>query len=298
VAQQTLAYVLEGILKLLHPFMPHITEEIWHTLTQQPADSKQSLSLQPYPTAETTLIDPTLESQFELLIGTIRTIRNLRAEADIKPAMKVTVNLQTESEEERQILNAGQSYLKDLAKVETLTIAGEQKKETIVNEQSWISWTKIGAIIGAILLLKIGLAVADTIDEIPLIGTFFAIVGFGYSTWFVAQNLVFAKARQKFWELFKPTAAQPQEQELAIAVVGTVQVLIPLAGVVDMAALGIKLEKSLSKIEAEIQSLTARLSNRKFVEQAPIEVVKGARDALAEAEKQAEILRDRLSRLA
>ena len=46
VAQQTLAYVLEGILKLLHPFMPHITEEIWHTLTQK---SEDVLALQPYP---------------------------------------------------------------------------------------------------------------------------------------------------------------------------------------------------------------------------------------------------------
>jgi len=46
VVQQTLAYVLEGILKLLHPFMPHITEEIWHTLTQT---EEGSLALQSYP---------------------------------------------------------------------------------------------------------------------------------------------------------------------------------------------------------------------------------------------------------
>src|SRR4028118_270198 len=48
VAQQTLAYVLEGILKLLHPFMPHITEEIWHTLTHK---SDEVLALQSYPEA-------------------------------------------------------------------------------------------------------------------------------------------------------------------------------------------------------------------------------------------------------
>jgi valyl-tRNA synthetase len=88
-AQRTLAYVLEGILKLLHPFMPHITEEIWQTLTQ--AEGGKILALQSYPEADLTQIDLDLEQQFELLIGTIRTIRNLRAEADIKPGVKVMV---------------------------------------------------------------------------------------------------------------------------------------------------------------------------------------------------------------
>ena len=225
VAQQTLAYVLEGILKLLHPFMPHITEEIWHTLTQQPADSKLSLSLQAYPLLETNLIDPNLEEQFSLLIETIRTIRNLRQEADVKPGAKVTVNLQSESEKERQILISGQSYIQDLAKVLNLTIAGACQQQTTETQQ-------------------------------------------------------------------------PQEPEEAIAgVVGTIQVLLPLAGVVDITAFSAKLTKRLSKIEAQINSLTARLSKPNFVEQAPAEVVKEARDDLAEALKQAEILRDRLRSL-
>lgn len=217
VAQQTLAYVLEGVLKLLHPFMPHITEEIWHTLTQQPTDSKQSLSLQAYPASETNLIDPDLEEQFGLLFETIRTIRNLRQEADVKPGVKVTVHLQSESEKERQILNLGQSYIKDLAKVETLTITGEQMQET--------------------------------------------------------------------------------SEEAVAGVVGTIQVVLPLTGVVDIKAFSAKLAKRLSKIEAEINSLSVRLSKPNFVEQAPPEVVQGARDARSEAEKQAEILRDRLRRL-
>ena len=225
VAQQTLGYVLEGILKLLHPFMPHITEEIWHTLTQQPADSKLSLSLQAYPLLETNLIDPNLEEQFSLLIETIRTIRNLRQEADVKPGAKVTVNLQSESEKERQILISGQSYIQDLAKVLNLTIAGDPQQQTTETQQ-------------------------------------------------------------------------PQEPEEAIAgVVGTIQVLLPLAGVVDITAFSAKLTKRLSKIEAQINSLTARLSKPNFVEQAPAEVVKEARDDLAEALKQAEIMRDRLRSL-
>jgi valyl-tRNA synthetase len=212
VAQATLAYVLEGILKLLHPFMPHITEEIWHTLTQK---SGEVLALQPYP--EIGNIDPELEQEFELLIGTIRTIRNLRAEADIKPGVKVPVILQSGSNTERQILESGQSYIQDLAKVETLTITPALEKE--------LKTTMVG-------------------------------------------------------------------------VVGTVQVLIPLAGVVDVDALRAKLEKDLAKVEAEIKSLSARLANQKFVSKAPEEIVQGVKEALVESQKQAEILRDRLNRLA
>ncbi len=220
VAQQTLAYVFDGILKLLHPFMPHITEEIWHTLTQK---SDEVLALQPYPelptseTGEIAAIDPELERHFELLIDTIRTIRNLRAEADVKPGVKVPIILQSESSEERQILEAGQSYIKDLAKVETLTITPALEEE------------------------------------------------------------------------LKTTMA---------GVVGTIQVLMPLAGVVDVDALQAKLQKDLAKVEAEIKSLSGRLANENFVSKARPEVVQGAKDALAEAQKQAEILRDRLNRLA
>lgn len=211
VAQQTFAFVLEGILKLLHPFMPHITEEIWHTLTQTGED--ECLALQAYPEAEISLINPELEQQFELLFGTIRTIRNLWNDTDIKPGVKVTAILQSESAKERQIVSDCAIYIKDLARVENLTIT-------------------------ASLDADLGQTIAG--------------------------------------------------------VIGTVQVLIPLAGVVDLVALRGKLEKKLAKIEGEIKHTAARLTNQKFVEKADPQVVQVARDGLAEAEKQAEILRDRL----
>jgi valyl-tRNA synthetase len=101
----------------------------------------------------------------------------------------------------------------------------------------------------------------------------------------------------------KPPLEQPLQpptqasgQQIA-GVVGTVQVSIPLAGVVDVDALSAKLKKDLGKIEAEIQALSQRLSNSKFVDKAPADVVQNARTALAEAEKQAEILRERLRQL-
>jgi valyl-tRNA synthetase len=163
-----------------------------------------------------TLINPEVEEQFALIIGVVRVLRNLRAEAEIKPGARVTAILQSENEQECQILESGRAYIQDLAKVEALTIV--------------------------------------------------------------------------------PSLDREYKQAFA-GVEGTVQVLLPLSGLVDIAALRAKLEKKLSKVEGDVKLLSGRLNNPKFVEKAPAEVVQGARDALAEAEKQAEILRDRAQRL-
>lgn len=86
-------------------------------------------------------------------------------------------------------------------------------------------------------------------------------------------------------------------QQSLTGVVGTVQVMIPLDGVVDLVALQSKLEKNLSKTKSEIDALTRRLSNSGFVDKAKPEVVQATRSALEEAEKQAAILSERLSSL-
>ncbi|MEO1620778.1 MAG: valine--tRNA ligase, partial [Cyanobacteria bacterium J06632_3] len=119
-ALQTLGYVLEGILKLLHPFMPHITEEIWHTLTG--IGEEDCLALQRYPEADDSQINAELEQQFDLLIDVIRTIRNLRAEAGVKPSAKIETILKSDSEDELAVLEATRDYIQAVAKVETLTI--------------------------------------------------------------------------------------------------------------------------------------------------------------------------------
>ncbi|WP_442940274.1 CAAD domain-containing protein [Nostoc sp.] len=155
----------------------------------------------------------------------------------------------------------------------------------------------IGLIIAAIVFGKVGLAVGNVIDDTFLVGTFFELVGFGYTAWFVSQNLLTAQARLRLWSRFLPQKGLEQSQKLenAIAgVIGTIQLLIPLSGVVDIKAVRAKLEKSLSKAKAEVESLSIRLNNSSFVDRARADVVQGARDALAEAHKQAEILRDRL----
>lgn len=329
-AQQTIALVLEGTLRLLHPFMPHITEEIWHTLTQKDEASGQTLALQRYPMPDLTLIDPQLERQFELLFGAIRTIRNLRAEADIKPGAKVEAILQTENAQERHILKAGEAYIKDLAKVKTLTISGSSgataskvaKDQPVLaialdavgnflseHQKVLLSLLLIGSIV---LALDIASAFYGVIHEISLLPIPLEILGIGYTIQFVRKKLWRTRDRQQFLQQvdqFKkevigeplPEAieiqavpAQPDAQTI-VGVVGTVQISIPLAGLVDFGALRAKTEKDLKKVEAEIQALQGRLSNPKFVDKAPAEVVRSARHDLAEAEKQAEILKSKLA---
>lgn len=214
-AQQILAYVLEGIHKLLHPFMPHITEELWHSLTQTEAETAY-LATQPYPVLEERCIDLELETDFQLVIDTIRTVRNLRAEAGVKPGTKVPVLLQTQSDREAKILTEGKTYIQNLAKADTV-------------------------------------AIADGGADAP--------------------------------------------QQSIVGVTGTVQVTIPLAGLIDVDALKTKLNKNLERIEQEIKSLAGRLGNPGFVSKAPEAVITGAKAALAEAESQRAILRDRLANL-
>ncbi|MEB3314044.1 MAG: class I tRNA ligase family protein, partial [Cyanobacteriota bacterium] len=370
-AQQTLALVLDGILKLLHPFMPHITEEVWHTLTQ--AGDQQFLSLQPYPTPLAGLVDDPLEQQFTLLFNTVRTVRNLRAEAGIKPGQRIETILESDSPQERQILRATADYLKDLGKIDTLVIAGGDPPthppaspgsfsigtslaplgdlwkslypllETPLDyatdflaDSRRPALTLLWLVVG-LVGLRLASGVAQAVDSTPLFGDLMELVGLYYSVTLVRRHLLRGGDRQQLWQSLGawwaevigpelparrsprptplPLAPDPAHQgnghgqshgasapateprQLFAGVTGTVQVLIPLTGLVDIEALRAKLTKDLTKVEGEAQALAGRLGNPGFVDKAPAAVVTGARQALAEAEAQAAILRDRLQRL-
>jgi valyl-tRNA synthetase len=370
-AQQTLATVLEGILKLLHPFMPHVTEEIWHTLTQTDISTKVSLALQPYPLAKSDYINPDLENQFTLLIGSIRTIRNLRAEAGIKPGEKIEALLSTEDDREHDILTQGWFYIKDLAKVKKLsisppgggTVAGSEVQfiepmvkdrpeaiapktpgpiinrnlslkdqlaiENVLDIASNFTTTyrrpllTLGTLGIGVFVLEVILAILNTVHHVPLLPVLMELVGLGYAFFYTKDNLWQERDRSRtFTQASKlkddvmgtrlmraittdqteaiaeaaPTETSSSGQMFA-GVVGTVQVLIPLAGLVDIEALRAKIEKDYKKIEGDANGLSSRLSNAKFVDKAPPEVVQGARDTLSECQKQMEILQSRLTLL-
>lgn len=180
------------------------------TATESIIETKESLTL------PTSLINSQLEDQFEVLMNTIRVIRNLRAEVDIKPGLKVPIMLQSDESTIRSILAQGESYIKELGKVDSLTLT----------------------------------------DKLP-----------------------------------------ESMSQCIVGVVGTIQVLLPLTGLIDISALKAKLEKKIGKLEGEINSLTARLNNPAFIQKANPDVIQNTQNLLTEAEKQKAILLERLQQL-
>jgi valyl-tRNA synthetase len=195
--------------------MPHITEEIWHGLWQK--DDQEFLALQPYPQALLSEIDEDLESEFKLLFSVIRVMRNLRAEAEIKPSQKVKFFLQSENEKERTILQTYKNELELLGKGEEV--------EVIAMMPEAIGQTMTG-------------------------------------------------------------------------IVDTVQVVLPLKGVIDLAQVKAKIERSLKKIEPLIIAIENRLQNPSYLEKAPPEKIATDRAELEEYRYQIRVLEERLHSLA
>ncbi|MFM9109854.1 MAG: valine--tRNA ligase [Prochlorococcaceae cyanobacterium] len=92
-ARQVLAGSLEALLVMLHPLMPHLTEELWHGLGGAPTDT--FLALQRWPRPDPSWVDEAHEAAFQFGIDAVRAIRNLRALSGVKPAEKLPVGIHT-----------------------------------------------------------------------------------------------------------------------------------------------------------------------------------------------------------
>ncbi len=129
-AQYVLGYVLERTLRLLHPFMPFITEEIWQHI---PHEGK-SIMVSQWPAEDktiTALIDEASESSMTTIMETIKTIRALRLEVNAAPSKKSEVVLNFTDESLRQVFADNEGYLTVLASAEPVThmAAGAEKPE-------------------------------------------------------------------------------------------------------------------------------------------------------------------------
>ncbi|MCI0822971.1 MAG: class I tRNA ligase family protein, partial [Chloroflexi bacterium] len=134
-----LAYVLEQILRLLHPFMPFITEELWQTLLEflpPVPDAPEALIIAGYPKSDQTLIDDKAESEIDTVIEIVRAIRNMRAEFRIQPNQSVEAVVETP--EIAAIAEAEADTIRMLARVDPLTFdtsAGPNGKPASSNDR-------------------------------------------------------------------------------------------------------------------------------------------------------------------
>jgi len=115
-ARATLLYVLDRTLRLLHPFVPHVTEELWHALPH----SGELLALAAWPRPDECPADPLAEVEMEPLLDSVRWLRNLRAEERVEPGATVRAWIRPSGPEVARVLASERRTIERLAKVAPL----------------------------------------------------------------------------------------------------------------------------------------------------------------------------------
>jgi valyl-tRNA synthetase len=120
--QHILLYVLENLLRLLHPFIPFITEELWQKIAPTAGVTGDTIMLQPYPSYQAQYIDETAEQQIAWIQQFINEIRRIRSEMNIAPSKRLTILLQNLTKAEQALLDEHSLWLQTLAKIEQIDI--------------------------------------------------------------------------------------------------------------------------------------------------------------------------------
>jgi valyl-tRNA synthetase len=117
-AQHTLATVLDQTLRLLHPIIPFITEELWQHLPQ----ATESLVIAPYPTPDPAQVDAEAETQMQLLMDVVSAIRNIRGEVHVAPSQRIEALIRTADAAQASLLQQHADYLTSLATLRNLVV--------------------------------------------------------------------------------------------------------------------------------------------------------------------------------
>lgn len=213
--RHTLLNVLEQSLRMLHPLMPFITEEIWQKAAPLLGIEGDTVMLQPYPAVSADSIDEEADSAIEWIKNIIIAIRNIRGEMNISPALNINVLLTKGSSSDQLHFEANKQFLVKLAKLESV---------------EWL----------------------DSDSEAP------------------------------------PSSMQ---------VIGDLEVLVPMAGLIDVEAELARLHKEKEKLDKEISRLSSKLSNAKFVDNAPAEVVAKEKEKLSNAKTTLNQLQEQIIKL-
>ena len=201
--RRTLIRVLEVILRLAHPFMPFITEEIWQRIKTQAGKQGDTLMLQPWPLANESRIDAPAEADIEWVKQLMLGVRQIRGEMKISMAKRIDIIVQNASAEDLRRLSDFEPLLNKLAKLESVRVLAGG-------------------------------------EEAPMSAT---------------------------------------------TLVGEMQVLVPMAGLIDKDAELARLDKEIQRLSGEVQRVGGKLANEGFVAKAPAEVLDKERAKLAEAEQ-------------
>jgi valyl-tRNA synthetase len=216
--RHTLVTVLESLMRLLHPFMPFITEEIWQkvsSLAGTKTEERPSIMLQDFPQADEKVIDSNAELDIEWLKKIIVGVRNIRGEMNIAPGKPLDVLFRNGSDSDKQRLEGNKTFLSKLAKLES------------------IQWLESG-------------------DEAPMSAT---------------------------------------------ALAGNMEILIPMAGLIDVEQEMARLDKEAEKLEKDLQRISGKLNNPNFTDKAPEAVVDKERGKLAEVESTIKKIEEQRSQL-
>jgi len=131
--QSVLLYVLGETLKLLHPFIPFVTEEIWQHLPH----TKESILKESYPEANDTLEDPAVVTEMEIIIGLVKTVRNMRGELEIPPNTKVDIVFSTPRQDILAQIEKHQDPICRLGGIKRLTMSVHTEKPAYAAATVW-----------------------------------------------------------------------------------------------------------------------------------------------------------------
>ncbi len=215
-AQHTLVEVLGAVLKLLHPLMPFVTEELWLEIVQRRGLRSETIMLERFPEVEDFAADAEAEEEIAWIKSFIGGIRQIRGEANLSRSSPLTVRLADAAETDRARVVRHAAYLRKLAGLER-------------------------------------------IELVPL------------------------------GETVKGAAT---------ALLGAMRILVPLAGLIDVAAERERLGKQLAKAHEDLGKVRRKLENQSFVANAPPEIVAKEHARIAELEQRATQLDQQLARLA
>jgi len=124
VAQSVMQILLSGVVRLLHPFVPFITEEIWQRLP----NTEGSIMTSQFPQPTEFIYDEESIKEMDLLKGVITGVRNIRGEMNIPPKKYVKIVIDVKGLREREIIENNLAYITSLAKVESIDIVSDIKK--------------------------------------------------------------------------------------------------------------------------------------------------------------------------